>query len=131
MLLGIATGIAAGIGIKNTTDIILGYRYLIIFFALFELIGVIPYLYIFVRGKRPGQQLPDGTPFYLAGVKQIYQACRYVWDLKQFLIYLVAYFLFQEAFGASGNIQGILQNEWVKDKRCKCPHADFNQGDSL
>jgi len=33
--------------------------------------------------------------------------------LKQFLIYLVAYFLIQEAFGAASNIQGILQNSSV------------------
>ena len=60
-----------GIGIKTTAEILRGYRYLIIFFAILELIGVSPYLYIFAKSKRPGQQLPDGTPFYLAGVRSV------------------------------------------------------------
>jgi hypothetical protein len=64
-----ATGIAAGIGVKTTPEVLEGYRVLICIFAVLEVAGTIPYMYIFSRKRRPGQLLPDGTPFYLAGVK--------------------------------------------------------------
>jgi hypothetical protein len=69
LLLGVATGIAAGIGISNTAELLKGYQVLICLFAVLELAGTIPYMYIFIKRKRPGQQLPDGTPFYLAGIQ--------------------------------------------------------------
>jgi hypothetical protein len=68
-LLGIATGIAAGIGIKTTAELLKGYEVLICLFAVLEVAGTIPYMYIFAKKNRPGQQLPDRTSFHLAGVK--------------------------------------------------------------
>jgi len=51
----------------------------------------------FIVGKhRPGQKLPDGTKWWQAGPRQVYQAARYLKDLKQPLLYLIAYFLLQE-----------------------------------
>ena len=70
-----------------------------------------PYLYIFAKNPRPGQRLPDGTPFWQAGIRQAWRAMKYAKDLKQFILYLVGYFIIQEAFGGSGTIQTILQNE--------------------
>jgi hypothetical protein len=71
VLLGIATGIAAAIGVANTVELLKGYKVLIIVFAIFDIIGTTPYLYIFHQKKRPGQQVPPGTPFYLVGIKSV------------------------------------------------------------
>lgn len=68
VLLGIATGIAAGIGVKTTGQLLTGYRVLICIFAVLEIIGTTPYMYIFAKKNRPGQTLPAGVPFYLAGL---------------------------------------------------------------
>lgn len=60
---------------------------------------------------RPGQQVPDGTPMWKAGMKfvsffnlhnmltirQVYSAARSVRYLKQCGLYLVAYFMLQES----------------------------------
>lgn len=82
MLLGIATGIAAAIGVANTVELLKGYKVLIIVFAIFDIIGTTPYLYIFYQNKRPGQQVPPGTPFYLVGVKSVSIFVSNRWPLR-------------------------------------------------
>jgi hypothetical protein len=48
---------------------------------------------------------------FLTLCSQVGRAARYVWDLKQFLIYLIAYFVVQESFSAASTVEGILQNK--------------------
>ena len=69
ILLAAATGIADALGNKTAAQKEHGYTWLIVFFTILEILFVSPYLYIFLKNPRPGQRVPDGTPFYLAGAK--------------------------------------------------------------
>ena len=43
--------------------------------------------------------------------RQIYEAGKHCWELKQIGIFLLAYFLIQETLSTTGTVAGILQNE--------------------
>jgi len=69
--------------------------------------------FFIVNKHRPGQQVPPGTKIWAAGPKQVWSAVKSVRELKQCLLYLVAYFMLQETFGTYFSVTGILQNEVI------------------
>lgn len=65
VLLAIATGVAVKIGTATQAQLDLGYRVLVGMFGAVTVICTIPWF--IVEQHRPGQQLPPGTNFLLAG----------------------------------------------------------------
>ncbi|KAK8850683.1 hypothetical protein IAR55_004603 [Kwoniella newhampshirensis] len=107
----IALGIAAAIGSSTDAELLYQYRCLMGFLSGFTVIVTVPY---FIAQKyRPGQQVPDGVPLWKAGPQQVWSACKSIRQLKQCLLYLVAYFLLQETYGTYYSVSGILENEVV------------------
>ena len=67
VLLGMATGVAFKIGTETQEQLDLGYRVLVGTFGAINVICCLPWF--IVEQYRPGQQLPKGTSFLLAGPK--------------------------------------------------------------
>ncbi|KAL1411607.1 hypothetical protein Q8F55_002571 [Vanrija albida] len=107
----IAVGISAGVGFKTDTELITTYRVLMGYFGALTVLCTMPFF--IVQKHRPGQKLPEGTRWWLAGPQQVWSALKSVRELKQCILYLVAYFMLQETFGTYFNITGILQNETI------------------
>ncbi|ORY27919.1 putative autophagy protein [Naematelia encephala] len=108
----IALGIAAAIGYNTDAQLLYQYRVLMGFLSAFTVLATVPF---FIAQKhRPGQQLPEGVPLWKAGPQQVWSAAKSVRQLKQCLMYLVAYFLLQETYGTYYSVVGILQNEVVE-----------------
>lgn len=63
--------------------------------------------------RRPGQPLPAGTNYLTAAIKQAYLAVKYLKHLKQTAIYLVFYFLFNDALSTTVTNISIVQNNIV------------------
>ena len=107
----IAVGISAGVGYSTDKQLIKSYRVLMAYFATVCVICTLPYFLL--QKFRPGQQLPKDTHFLTAGPKQVWSALKSTRQLKQCILYLIAYFLLHEMSGTAGSIQGILQNEVI------------------
>ncbi|KAM3545891.1 hypothetical protein ARSEF1564_001172 [Beauveria bassiana] len=108
----IAVGISAGIGFGTPRKLIYSYNVLMGYFGALTVICTLPFF--LVQKHRPGQQLPEGTSFCSVGFKQIWSAIKSAKELRQCLLYLLAFFMLQETFGTYFNITGILQNEVIK-----------------
>ncbi|EJP65315.1 autophagy protein (Atg22), putative [Beauveria bassiana ARSEF 2860] len=108
----IAVGISAGIGFDTPRKLIYSYNVLMGYFGALTVICTLPFF--LVQKHRPGQQLPEGTSFWSVGFKQIWSAIKSAKELRQCLLYLLAFFMLQETFGTYFNITGILQNEVIK-----------------
>lgn len=102
----IALGVAAAIGFETESKLLQSYRVLMGFLAACTVLATLPFF--IAQQHRPGQQVPDGTPMWKAGMKyvhledgtdirQVYSAARSVRYLKQCGMYLVAYFMLQES----------------------------------
>lgn len=107
----IAVGISAGVGYADNTELIRSYRVLMGYFGAITLVCTLPFF--IVQKHRPGQQLPEGTKWWLVGPQQVWSAWKSARQLKQCMLYLVAYFMLQETFGTYFNVTGILQNEVI------------------
>ncbi|TQV97545.1 hypothetical protein V2A60_006704 [Cordyceps javanica] len=107
----IAVGISAGIGFDTPQQLIRSYNVLMGYFGALTVICTVPFF--LVQKHRPGQQLPEGTSFWSVGFKQIWSAIKSAKQLRQCLLYLLAFFMLQETFGTYFNITGILQNEVI------------------
>ncbi|OAA59477.1 Major facilitator superfamily domain, general substrate transporter [Cordyceps fumosorosea ARSEF 2679] len=107
----IAVGISAGIGFDTPVKLIRSYNVLMGYFGALTVICTVPFF--LVQKHRPGQQLPEGTSFWSVGFKQIWSAMKSAKELRQCLLYLLAFFMLQETFGTYFNITGILQNEVI------------------
>ncbi|KAJ4158546.1 uncharacterized protein LMH87_009068 [Akanthomyces muscarius] len=107
----IAVGISAGIGFDGPKELIKSYNVLMGYFGALTVIFTVPFF--LVQKHRPGQQLPEGTSFWTVGFKQMWSAMRAAKELRQCLLYLLAFFMLQETFGTYFNITGILQNEVI------------------
>lgn len=116
------------------------------YFGAITVVCTVPFF--IVQKHRPGQQLPEGTSWWSVGFKcvslmlncdtsantnrQIWSAMKSAKDLRQCMLYLLAFFMLQEskykkqtlpirdsyinynlAFGTYFQITGILQNEYV------------------
>ena len=69
ILLCISAGIAVAFGNDTLAEKEEGYRWLIVFFTIMEMICVSPFLYTFAKNPRQGLRVPDGTPFWQVGPK--------------------------------------------------------------
>ncbi|KAJ6787529.1 hypothetical protein PWT90_02784 [Aphanocladium album] len=107
----IAVGISAGVGFDTPQKLIRSYNVLMGYFGALTVICTVPFF--LVQKHRPGQQLPEGTSFWSVGFKQIWSAMKSAKELRQCLLYLLAFFMLQETFGTYFNITGILQNEVI------------------
>ncbi|EGX93234.1 autophagy protein (Atg22), putative [Cordyceps militaris CM01] len=105
----IAVGISAGIGFDTPTKLIRSYNVLMGYFGALTVVATVPFF--LVQKHRPGQQLPEGTSFCTVGFKQVWSAMKSAKELRQCMLYLLAFFMLQETFGTYFNITGILQNE--------------------
>lgn len=63
----IAVGISAGIGFETDTKLIYSYQVLMGYFGAITVICTLPFF--IVQKHRPGQQLPEGTKWWLVGPK--------------------------------------------------------------
>lgn len=110
----IAVGISAGIGFDSPKELIKSYNVLMGYFGALTVICTVPFF--IVQKHRPGQQLPEGTSFWTVGFKyvpsttnlqsfrcsnkyyrQMWSAMRAAKELRQCLLYLVAFFMLQES----------------------------------
>ncbi|KAJ3492436.1 hypothetical protein NLG97_g5396 [Lecanicillium saksenae] len=107
----IAVGISAGVGFDTPQKLIRSYNVLMGYFGALTVICTVPFF--IVQKHRPGQQLPEGTSFWSVGFKQIWSAMKSAKELRQCMLYLLAFFMLQETFGTYFNITGILQNEVI------------------
>ncbi|KAL4996944.1 autophagy-related protein 22-like protein [Aspergillus recurvatus] len=62
--------------------------------------------------RRPGQDT-GGRSIVVAGFKQIYEAARQIWRLKQSVLYLVGYFLLGDSLNTTVTVISTLQNSIV------------------
>ncbi|ORX39156.1 putative autophagy protein [Kockovaella imperatae] len=90
-------------------QLITTYRVLLAYFAAMTLLFSLPYLV--TSKRRPGAKMPKGSRWWSLGPKQIYLAAKHLRYLRQCFLYLLAYFLLCEAFGTSGGLVSIVQNE--------------------
>ena len=65
MTYAIAVGISAGVGYKTQQEKILSYRVLMGYFGAITVICTVPFF--LVQKHRPGQQIPEGTKWWLVG----------------------------------------------------------------
>ena len=107
--LGVATGVSFKIGTSTPQQLLKGYQVLLGLWGALTVLFTLPWF--IVEQHRPGQKLPDGTSWWLAGPKQVWQAAKCSRYLSQAFLYLVAYFLLQESFGTSFTVVSILQNK--------------------
>lgn len=63
----IAVGISAAIGFDTTAKLNYSYRVLLGYFGAITMLTTVPFF--IVNKHRPGQKLPDGTKWWLAGPK--------------------------------------------------------------
>lgn len=61
----IAVGISAGVGFSTPGQLITSYRVLMGYFGAITLVCTVPFF--LVQKHRPGQQLPEGTKWWLVG----------------------------------------------------------------
>ncbi|ORX40325.1 autophagy-related protein 22-like protein [Kockovaella imperatae] len=109
--IGIGIGISQGIGSATPQKQYEQYAAIIGFFAAIWLLVSIPY---FVCQKfRPGQKLPDGTKWYLAGPTQVWQAAKTIRYLKHTFFWIFGYFLIVDCYSTTGSIVNILQNNAI------------------
>ncbi|PMD45611.1 autophagy protein, partial [Hyaloscypha variabilis F] len=107
----IAVGISAAVGYNTPQKLINSYRILMGYFGAITLVCTLPFF--LVQKHRPGQQLPEGTRWWTVGPMQVWSAMKSAAQLRQCLLYLVAYFMLNETFGTYFNVTGILQNEVI------------------
>lgn len=107
----IAVGISAGVGFDTDVKLIHSYNVLMGYFGALTVLCTVPFFIL--QKHRPGQQLPEGTKWWLAGPQQVWSALKGAKQLKQCMLYLVAYFMLQETFGTYFNVTGLLQNEVI------------------
>ncbi len=62
---------------------------------------------------RPGQELPPGTNYITAGLKQAWVALTTIWQLKQSLLWLVLYFLLSDSLNTTVTVISTVQNQLV------------------
>ena len=91
----IAVGISAAVGFATDAELIKSYRILMAYFGMITVVCTVPFF--IVQKHRPGQQLPEGTSWLLVGPKQVWSAMKAARQLKQCMLYLVAYFMLQES----------------------------------
>lgn len=65
------------------------------YFGTLTMLCTLPFF--LVQKHRPGQKLPAGTRWWLAGPQQVWSAVKSIRELKHCLLYLVAYFMLQES----------------------------------
>jgi MFS-type transporter involved in bile tolerance (Atg22 family) len=107
----ISVGISYGVGQATTYENTKSYAVIIGFFGALWVVTSIPWF--IAEQHRPGQKLPDNTGWLTVGPKQVWEAARNAAKLKQTFIYLIAYFLINDAYNTSGTIVNILQNEAI------------------
>lgn len=91
----ISVGIVAAVGYKTDSQKIHSYNVLMGYFGAITLICTVPF---FITHKhRPGQQLPEGTRWWAVGPKQVWSAAKSAKQLRQCMLYLVAFFMLQES----------------------------------
>ena len=91
----IAVGISAGIGFGTDEKLIFSFRVLLGYYGAIGVLCSVPFF--IVNKHRPGQQLPKGAKWYSAGPKQVWQAAKSAYHLKDCMLYLIAYFMLQES----------------------------------
>ncbi|MCJ1311770.1 hypothetical protein MMC25_005443 [Agyrium rufum] len=69
--------------------------------------------WFFLEKKRPGQELPPGMNIVSAGLWQLGRAAKYIFQLRQSLIYLVGYFLLGDTLNTTVTVIATLQNTVV------------------
>lgn len=65
MTYAIAVGISAAVGYETPQQLIYSYRVLMGYFGAITVICTVPFF--IVQKHRPGQQLPEGTRWWLVG----------------------------------------------------------------
>jgi hypothetical protein len=113
MTYAIAVGISAGVGFSTEHKLITSYRVLMGYFGAITFVCTVPFF--LVQKHRPGQQLPKDTRWWLVGPKsvqcnsrppdisltkfsrQVWSAAKSAAQLKQCMLYLVAYFMLNES----------------------------------
>jgi hypothetical protein len=65
----IALGVSAAIGFETESKLLQSYRVLMGFLAACTVLATVPFF--LAQQHRPGQQVPDGTPVWKAGLKYV------------------------------------------------------------
>ena len=110
--IAISLGISIGIGTDTVAANTKVYSVIIAFFGGIWVISSVPWFVC--EQYRPGQKLPDGTGWLLAGPKQVWSAAKALPQLKQTFLYLIAYFLLADVYNTSGAVVNILQNNAIE-----------------
>ena len=84
--LGVATGVSYKIGSATTAELLKSYQILLGLWGALTVVCTLPWFVL--EQHRPGQKLPDGTGWLLAGPKQVWQAVKCARHLSQIWLYL-------------------------------------------
>ncbi|KAK0552298.1 hypothetical protein OC845_001778 [Tilletia horrida] len=67
--------------------------------------------WFFLEKHRPGQRLPAGYNYVTVAWLQLKLTCKYVWQLKQTLLYLIFYFILSDTLNTAITVISTLQND--------------------
>jgi len=113
LILAVIVGVLYGVNVKaSEANNNYGLSVLIAFATGVWLLLAIPWFII--EKRRPGQSLPPNMSIVMVGIWQLYRALSQIWQLKQSLLYLVAYFLLGDSLNTTVTVIATLQNTVIE-----------------